>query len=195
MFLNTPMVKKLFKKAFNTTGLTVSRPNEEMIYIAGSGWQIEMEYETMPLKQKAQLIELIGDITEVGKRILAAKQDQQFQFETGVSLRRFYMAAKTIVHQAPIVIARPYFDYQLFQEQDTFKFLATSRELVSLIDVREIDFENEGMPSGPCMLPDGNELYWHNSAGTLCIDLVDMDSEALEIVGSLENMRIQRGER
>ena len=195
MFLNTPMAKKLFKKAFNSAGLIVSRPNEEMIYIAGSGWQIEMDYETMPLKQKAQLIELIGDIPEVGKRIVATKNDQQFEFETGVSLRRFYMAAKTLVHQAPIVIARPYFDYQLFQEQETFAFLATSRELVTLIDVREIDFENKGMPSGPCMLSGGNELYWHNTAGTLCLDLVDMDSEALEIVDFLKNVRIEKGER
>ena len=149
MFLNTPAVKKLFKKAFNGMGLVVTRPNEELIYIAGSGWQIEMDYETMPFKQKAQLIELLGELPEVGNRISATKKEQQYEFCTGELLLDDYMDAKILVLKAPIVIARSYMDYQLLQEQERDKFLAVNRELISIIDVREIDFENEGMPSGP----------------------------------------------
>ena len=192
MFLNTPTVKKLFKRAFNSTGLVVSRPNEELIYIAGSGWQIEMDYETMPFKQKAQLIELLGEIPDVGQRIVAHKNDQQYEFDTGSVLKTAYMAAKIAVYQAPVVIARPYLDYQLFQEQETKEFLAVNRELVSLIDIREIDFENEGMPSGPCMIQNGNGLYWHNASGTLCIQLEELDEEALKIVNLLQNIEIRR---
>ena len=194
MFLNTPTAKKLFKRAFNSTGLVVSRPDFETIYIAGSKWQIEMEYETMPLKQKAQLIELLGDIPDVGKRILATKNEQQMEFEVGERLREYYMRAKTQVYQAPVVIARPYFDYQLFQEQDEKSFVAVDRELMSLIDIREIDFENEGMPSGPCMIPNGSCLFWHNGAGTLCISLEEIDKEALEIIDLLKNVEIRREE-
>lgn len=194
MFLNTPTAKKLFKRAFNSTCLIVSRPDFETIYIAGSKWQIEMEYETMPLKQKAQLIELLGDIPDVGKRILATKNEQQMEFEVGERLREYYMRAKTQVYQAPVVIARPYFDYQLFQEQDEKSFVAVDRELMSLIDIREIDFENEGMPSGPCMIPNGNCLFWHNGAGTLCISLEEIDKEALEIIDLLKNVEIRREE-
>lgn len=194
MFLNTPTAKKLFKRAFNSTGLVVSRPDFETIYIAGSKWQIEMEYETMPLKQKAQLIELLGDIPDAGKRILATKNEQQMEFEVGERLREYYMRAKTQVYQAPVVIARPYFDYQLFQEQDEKSFVAVDRELMSLIDIREIDFENEGMPSGPCMIPNGHCLFWHNGAGTLCISLEEIDKEALEIIDLLKNVEIRREE-
>lgn len=192
MFLNTPTAKKLFKRAFNSTGLIVSRPDFETIYIAGSKWQIEMEYETMPLKQKAQLIELLGDIPDVGKRVSATKNEQQMEFEAGERLREYYMRAKTLVYQAPVVIARPYFDYQLFQEQDEKSFVAVDRELMSLIDIREIDFENEGTPSGPCMIPNGSCLFWHNGAGTLCLSLEEMDEEALKIVDLLQHMEIRR---
>lgn len=192
MFLNTPTVKKLFKRAFNTTGLVVGRPDEELIYIAGSGWQIEMDYEKMPFKQKAQLIELIGNIPEVGQVLEANKDEQQFKFITDISLRKRYMLAKVPVHTSPVVIARSYIDYQLLQEQERNTFLAVNREFISAIDIREIDFENEGMPSGPCMCSNGSELFWHNAAGTFCINVEKMDGETLSIVELLGNLRVRR---
>lgn len=192
MFLNTPTVKKFFKRAFNSTGLVVARPNEDLIYIAGSRWRIEMDYSLMPLKQKAQLIELIGDIPEVGKELSATKDGKQMNPAFDSLLADYYMDAKVMVYQVPIAIERPYFDYQLFQEQNTKEFLAVDRELMSLIDNREIDFENEGMPCGPCIAPYGNHLYWHNAAGTLCIELEKMDKEALKVVEMLQGIEIRR---
>lgn len=194
MFLNTPMVKKLFKRAFNTTGLVISRPDEELICIEGSKWEIEMDYECMPLKQKAALIELIGEIPAVGKCLVATKKDQQFKLLTKDSLRDCYMCAKVLVQKVPIAIERPYFEYQLFQEQESKEFLAVDRELVSMIDIREIDFENEGMPCGPCREFEGNHLYWHNGAGTLALELEEMDKEALRITNMLDGLQVKKEE-
>lgn len=192
MFLNTPIVKKLFKRAFNTTGLTVARKNEELIYIAGSKWQIEMDYESMPFKQKAALIELLGELPEVGFAVTADKEGQQSTFIDGIpSLRDGYMSAKVGVKKTQIVINRTYADYQLLQKQEDKSFVAVSREFLQMIDIREIDLVNEGMPCGPCMTERENVLYWHNEAGTLCIELENLDRKMLSIAEALLDIEME----
>lgn len=195
MFLNTSVAKKMFKRAFNSTGLVVARPNIDTIYIAGSGYEIEMDYENMPFKLKAAVIELIGEIPQVGKQIAATKKSQKTEnCILPFSVYDEYLKAKDFMVQCPVVIARPYFEYQLFQNSDMKIFVGTNRELLSMIDIREVDFENEGMPSGPCMIRGGVHLYWHNVAGTLKIALEEFDNDAKTIVSMLHDLEVKRGD-
>lgn len=195
MFLNTPLVKKLFKRAFNTTGLTVARRLEGLIYIAGAKWQIEMDYESMPFKQKAALIELLGELPEAGSAVTADKEMQQQVFIGGIPLLRSdYMLAKTGVKKTPVVIERPYADYQLLREQERKTFVAVNREFLQMIDIREIDFVNEGMPCGPCIATGENMLYWHSELGTLCIETEGLDRKMLDITKALSDVEMEESE-
>ncbi len=192
MFLNTPLVKKLFKRAFNSTGLEVARPEEETIYIGGSQWRIEMNYDLMPFKQKAALIELLGDIPAAGSAVTADKEGVQYTYIGSIpSLRNGYMAAKTGVKKTPVVIVRPYADYQLLREQEQQSFMAVKREFLQLIDSREIDFVNEGMPCGPCTRIGTGELYWHSELGTLCVDMEAMDNGMRDVARVLQDLEME----
>lgn len=82
MFTNINILKRLMKQAYKT-GLKVAR-TEDRIYIAGNYWETDIITEYLPKQIHAQIIELAGELPDVGERYSANKDE--VQMEAGLSM-------------------------------------------------------------------------------------------------------------
>ncbi len=169
MFINVSVAKKLFKRAY-ASGLKVGRYGD-LLYIGGSSWEIEMKYEEAPYKIKAAIVELCGRLPEKEEQFTATKEGLQMEIPNYETVKDRYMKAKTLLDMTPVVIDQNYTMYKLLQYREKKDFTLINTELLDLIDIREIDLDKEGMPSGPCSESSfwQNPVYWNSELGTLCL--------------------------
>lgn len=66
MFIDVKVLKSLMKEAYKAS-LHVAQ-TEERIYISGGYWEVDMDKTVMPKQVMAQLIELAGEVPEIGER-------------------------------------------------------------------------------------------------------------------------------
>ena len=78
MFLKAEILKKLMKEAYKKSGLAVANTGER-IYIAGSYWEMDILKERLPKTILAQIIELAGELPDVGTRFLSTKDGNQME--------------------------------------------------------------------------------------------------------------------
>lgn len=90
MFLNIGILKRLMKQAYKQ-GLVVAQ-TEDRYYIAGSYWEMDVKREFMPKQILACLIELTGEIPEIGERFRATKEgnQQEMQLDMEVDASGFH---------------------------------------------------------------------------------------------------------
>lgn len=169
MFINVSVAKKLFKRAY-TTGLKVGR-YRDFLYIGGPAWEMEMRYEEAPYKIKAAIVELCGRLPEKEEQFTATKEGLQMEVTNYETVEDRYMNAKTLLDVTPVVIDQKYAMFKLLQYREEKDFTLINTEMLDLIDIREIDTDKEGMPSGPCSESSywRNPVYWHSELGTLCL--------------------------
>lgn len=191
MFLNIAVAKKLFKRAFNVHGLRVAM-HEDLFYIAGLGWEIEMDNGTAPYKLKAAIVELCGRLPDAYEQFLATKDGMQEELPAGESLYDRYLKAKKLLDETPVVINKKYRMYKLFQHRGDHDFTLVDMERLSLIDIREVDTEHgEGVPCGPCSETEhwSSLVFWHSACGTLCLHPskreTELDDEILDALKTI----------
>lgn len=63
MFIRTNLFKKLLKEAYKGSGIRIGHENDKF-YINGGYWGILVHEERFPKKEKAAVVELIGDLPE-----------------------------------------------------------------------------------------------------------------------------------
>ena len=179
MFLNIVAAKKLFKRAFNGHGLRVAI-HEERLYIAGLGWEIEMNNGIAPYKLKAAIVELCGRLPDAYEQFLATKDGLQEELPVGRSVYDRYLKAKKFLDETPVIIDKKYRMYKLFQHREDHDFTLIDMERLSLIDIREVDTEHgEGLPCGPCSETEhwSSPVFWHSTCGTLCLHPSEGETE------------------
>lgn len=67
MFINIRILKTLMKEAYKGGGLKLAQ-SEDRFYIAGSYWEMDVLKWNMPKQIMAQIIDLAGEIPDVGTR-------------------------------------------------------------------------------------------------------------------------------
>lgn len=77
MFLSNGILKKLMKQAYKK-GLVVAQ-TEERVYLAGGYWEMDVRRDYLPKQILAQIIELAGELPEVGQRFSATKEGNQIE--------------------------------------------------------------------------------------------------------------------
>lgn len=165
MFLNTSKCKKLFKSAFSAEGLRVAR-SEGQLYVGGNTWEMLFNWDEIPNKIKAAIIELCGKLPEEGQSFKATKDSAQIEMiETVPDILQKYKLATVNLADTNVLIDHKYYTMRLFQRQDTNDLFSVNTELSDILDFREINFEKEGNPSGPCLY--GDEVFYHTCLCTL----------------------------
>ncbi|MDD3416376.1 MAG: hypothetical protein PHY47_20630 [Lachnospiraceae bacterium] len=84
MFLNSNILKKLMKQAYKR-GLVIAQ-TEKRYYIAGGYWEMDVKKEFLPKTILAQIIELAGEVPDVGERFRATKDGNQIEFEMPIEV-------------------------------------------------------------------------------------------------------------
>lgn len=77
MFLNNGILRKLMKQAYKS-GLAVAQ-TEERVYLAGNSWEMDVRRSFLPKEILAQIIELAGELPEIGERFSATKEGNQME--------------------------------------------------------------------------------------------------------------------
>lgn len=190
MFLHTPTLKKLLKRAFNSTGLTVAHFNEQ-IHLQGNSWFISLDENHIPNKVKGAIIELCGVIPENEQVFKATKEGLQYEvpWSENYNLRDQFMDAKLSLCKTKITLDKNWNTYKLFQLKNG-DFKAVSTELLNVIDIREIDCDIEGTPTGPCCYStDSFMLLWNNATCTLGLCISELKSERdIELLNLLKQI-------
>jgi hypothetical protein len=191
MFLHTPTLKKLFKKAYGSTGLMVANFDGQ-IYVAGGYWAISLDVQYLPNRVKAAIIEHCGELPERDQVFKATKEEIQYGIPLSsiYDLRKDFKNAKTTLSKTPVVIEKSWFSCRLYQVDSTHEFKAVSKELLSMIDIREMEQEFENMPSGPsCRGEHSDIVYWQNATCTLALCTFRLDAEQeIEILNTLKQI-------
>jgi hypothetical protein len=194
MFLHTPTLKKLLKRAFNSTGLTVARFDEQ-IHLQGNSWFISLDETYIPNKVKGAIIELCGVLPDEGQVFKATKEGLQYEVPWGdvYNLHDQFIEAKLPLCKTTIRLEKNWDSYKLFQMKNG-NFKAVNTELLNVIDIREIDCDIEGIPVGPCCFSEGSSLLlWNNATCTLGLCVTALKSEKdIETLNALKNIDFEK---
>lgn len=88
MFIKTSLFKKLLREAYKGTGIRIGHSGKRF-YIAGSYWALMVNENHFPKREKAAVVELIGDLPheeffrankEEGRQQLLPEEDWMFRF-------------------------------------------------------------------------------------------------------------------
>ena len=162
MFLNNGILKKLMKQAYKE-GLAVAQ-TDERIYIAGGYWEMDVRREFLPKQILAQIIELAGELPEVGKRFTATKNGNQFEtemrmsvdtdgFDFGVEVTKVFLSGKYSVAQ------------RILQDVENGRIYLVNNVFVAVADNAALDGEKgEHMVAEPMYHPERG-ILWANNVG------------------------------
>lgn len=88
MFIKTSIFKRILKDAWKGAGLTVGK-KEEMYFIQGAYWILFVYEKDFTSKNKAAVIELVGDLPEEGEVYRAyEKGKKQYELKVRDELRK-----------------------------------------------------------------------------------------------------------
>ncbi len=199
MFLKFNLWKKLLKEAWKGGGLWVGR-REDSYYISDGWWIMKILKESMSNKEKAAMIELIGEFPEEGQSFKALEKEGN-QYEVG----RMEGLEEIIDRKYPHDYQETRLIYQLgrkycrvFQEDTSDTCILMNNVISELIDAKSIDPMDETPPEGPYGIPGVCILVWENNVMKFCMFGIDIqkgeegeqESEEAAVLRLLENMML-----
>lgn len=194
MFLRMSGFKTLIKNAWQGAGLTVGNDGEG-IFLAGSYWSIWLEKTSMTKKAKAAIVELTGELPEVGKVFKSwAKQDNQYElieaWEEDYYLPNVYQLEDRF-KDTGIVFNGFGRNGRVMQNTRNLKCALIPEFVYEMIDAGSME-KGECYPEGPKgrMDPgkDSGTIFWQNESCTLgcMITTIVPDSKEEYILGQLK---------
>lgn len=169
MFTDTQILKRLIKSAWKGSGLHVEHTESGWLAMSGFWWRLEVDYQQLNNKIKAQLIELIGEIPGEGEGYLYFKnQDPQSEIAgtTYMNLMEIFTRCKK-TYEISNVILKTSQDNVAVLESAQDKLLIP--EWAADLTQGEVDLDGESLP-GPAK-SDEHQSYviWANNKMALGI--------------------------
>lgn len=195
MFLKLNIFKKILKKAWNGCGLFIGCKDGQL-YMSGGWWCVKILKENLEKKEKAALIELVGELPEEGEAFKAFK-DSGNQYEIGnlESLERLMAAEyKQPVNRTKLIYQIKDKKYRVFQEQKLQNCIFASEIVSELIDEKVINLLEETVPEGPFTCDTKTPLYWENNVMSFLVLKIntDEDEETTLVKQLLENTELPK---
>lgn len=195
MFLKLNIFKKILKKAWNGCGLFIGC-KDGYVYMSGGWWCVRILKDGLDKKEKASLIELVGEIPVEGESFKAFK-DAGNQYEVGSLESLENLMA--VDYKVPVNMTRLIYQikdkkYRVFQEPGQYKCIFVNEMVCELVDKQSINVLEETLPEGPFISKAGNALYWENNVMSLVMGKIKIEeeSEENEIKMLLENIELPR---
>ncbi|MBQ0113856.1 MAG: hypothetical protein KBT03_12060 [Bacteroidales bacterium] len=159
MFLNPNVLKKLMKAAYKE-GMIVAR-DEDRIYLAGSYWEAEIKKDFIPKETMGDIISLVGELPEDGKRFRASKEGNQY--EVGMPIYIHADPEETELEISDLLLVGCGGVIQrLLQDMNTGKVYAVSNVYVHIVDNNWCD-EARGEYTVERPFKAGFGIIWQNN--------------------------------
>lgn len=185
MFIKTSIFKRILKDAWKGAGLTVGK-KEEMYFIQGAYWILFVYEKDFTSKNKAAVIELVGDLPEEGE-VYRAYEKGKKQYELKVRDEWEYkkwLSARDRYEDTEI----KYRGMAVLQNVETKEMSYTPDQILELVSLSETG-EYEDFPTGPMGM--GYFVLWVNETGMLLTVKTpanedNMDGRILKALSGLE---------
>ncbi len=199
MFLNTAIFKRMVKNAFNTCGLAIGK-EESGIFLEGGHWVIWIQDGCIPNKEKAALIELVGELPEQGEVFRAYKgsgNQYEINWNDAWKINENMELANQEFEVTDITIDTSKFRNRILQNKETNKIVTINEMYSDLIDYEAMDQDKETKPIGPVTV-NGAIFFWKNEVCTIAICGTDLagDKKIKRVTEYLEGINLgkERGE-
>lgn len=198
MFVDTGKFKKLIKKAYSTSGLTVGATEEEYFF-EGGAWAIRILKENLPNKEKAAVVELAGDLPGTGEVFKAVKKEpnqylipENDRWDIGAAARKAtetFNVTRAVYEMDGGII-------RVLQHSSNNMCIPIDEVFISLIDIDALDKNTETMPQGPKTAKGGYIAYWQNNVMTLAAGIISEgeDNPLADYLHLLTNSELQKKE-
>ena len=191
MFIKTSIFKRILKDAWKGAGLTVGK-KEEMYFIQGAYWILFVYEKDFTSKNKAAVIELVGDLPEEGE-VYRAYEKGKKQYELKVRDEWEYkkwLSARDRYEDTEI----KYRGMAVLQNVETKEMSYIPDQILELVSLSETG-EYEDFPTGPMGM--GYFVLWVNETGMLLTVKTpanedNMDGRILKALSGLEMGRVSR---
>ena len=194
MFLNTAKFKKMITNAYKLRQFIVGNTEEKYFFSDGT-WIISVYKDMMPNKEKAAVIELIGEFPEEGKVIKYGKDmpgqymvmNDVWDVEETFTKCKCNMTVTKSLYQASLST------YRVIQDGKSQNCFFINNSFIDMFD-RDSWTEDDNEPEGPKTLSDSHgTLYWRNSTMSFAVYPIRVnedDSELITYLTLLENIEL-----
>ena len=194
MFINTGRFKKMIAAAWKLHHFIVGCAEEKYFFSDGT-WIISVYKDMLPNKEKAAVIELIGELPEEGQVMKTGKDmpaqymlmDDVWDIEKTFDKCQCGMTVTRSLYQGPLNT------YRVIQNRKDQKCFFVNNDFIDMFDRgswTEDDFE----PEGPKTLNNSpGPLYWKNATMTLAVYQISVNEdnkELAEYLMLLENVEL-----
>lgn len=194
MFINTGKFKKMITYAWKQHHFIVGCVEEKYFFSDGT-WIISVYRDMLPNKEKAVVIELIGELPEEGQ-VMKTGKDMPSQY---MIMSDVWEIEKTFDRcQCDMTVTRSLYQgplgaYRVIQNRKDQKCFFVNNYFIDLFD-RGAWTEDDFEPKGPKTLNDSpGPLYWKNDTMTFTVYPVSVpedNEELLTYLTLLENMEL-----
>ena len=182
MFIGTSVLKKHMKKAYDTGFLHIGN-KEEGLYICTGHIAVWIDNEYIPNKVKALVMEFAGTMPDTDAVFKVSKAEPIPQYELDQEI--FYLSNMWNRYKIPCTRTKVHLDlcglHEVFQNNGTKTLYIVPDTYLDLIDLGEIDYDYENLPTGPSTML-GGQFMWSNATCKLLITASKMpeDNKVLE---------------
>lgn len=182
MFISTSVLKKHMKKAYDTGFLHIGN-KEEGLLISTDRIAVWIDSEYIPNKVKALVMEFAGTMPDTDAVFKVSKAEPTPQYVLDQDY--FYLRNMWNNYKTPCTRTKVHIDlcesHEVFQNNKSMKLSIVRDDCLDIIDIGEIDYDYENLPTGPSTML-GGQFMWSNATCKLLITASKMpeDNEVLK---------------
>ncbi len=193
MFIKTNIFKRLLKEAYKGSGLVVGFTEEERYYIAGSYWCLMVYERYFTNKEKAAVIELIGNLPKRNEYIRVREDEIQSMLPDETFIRVMDEEPLELLEETPILIEEAY--GVISRMLSTGKSLIPINEaLYAMVDEGE-KTEDDLDIEGPYRVPElHHAVFWENNTSTLMLNTRQWNGDFAYLKEKMETVMFGRND-
>lgn len=193
MFFKTNILKKLMKQSWEKAGLHIGS-SDSHYYISGNWWIIKVMKGNLSNKERATIIEMIGEFPETGEAFKCVK-DEENQYEVGfIENIEGILSIPCIekIKQTKVVYQLNDY-YRIMQRESDNICILVNNTITTMIDNKCVDLFNESPLTGPFCNRNTKMLMWENNMTKfICYGIkTEQETEEQELLLLLENIELE----
>ena len=176
MFINPKVFKRLCQQAWKSQSLHIEhidRPEASWYMIRSDWWQVEVRADFLTNIVKANLIEMIGDLPNVGECVLYGKdEDPQMEIEeiyfADLVEGAFSGRCKETYEPTKLLLHSMGANLTIMQEESSMRKTLINSVFMDLLDGTLIDTDKGECPVSKAMaIPEQKTILWANNVMAL----------------------------